>query len=229
METSSEKTLRPRGTRGRFVLPVFLETPADPDSNDSVSGLRDSHGPVREWRALARDLGEGGMSLEVGERLETGSRLLCSFALPEDPARRIVARATVVWSAPTERGATIGLRFDEISDPDRLRVHEHLAQERAREGVARLRIEGVRHVLCTRVEGSDDRGVTLGAELPFFRVGSTVSVAPPAPGEGHAPPRLGRIVSVNVPPCDGGEVPKIRIGIVYDDANDAAATATPEL
>jgi hypothetical protein len=83
-------------------------------------------------RALTADLSGSGVGLAEPSAEPEGSRVLVSLPLPDSPARPVVAVGQVVREgAAGPEGAAAGIRFVEISEPDRERIiHFTFAKQR---------------------------------------------------------------------------------------------------
>jgi c-di-GMP-binding flagellar brake protein YcgR len=83
--------------------------------------------------AETRDISVGGVSVLSSEALVEGSSVALSLILTqdgiEDPREEpLETRATVMWSAATESGATmVGLRFVQLSPEQRAHLERMLA------------------------------------------------------------------------------------------------------
>ncbi len=171
---------------------------------------------------FGHDLSEGGLSLDVDQSVRPASRCTCTFTLP-DEVEPVVARSTVVWSSAQGDGVRLGIRFDDLSAEDHERVRRHLSRQRAFDGRARVRLEGLPHLLTTHVATASPHGATLLADLPFFRLGSRVAVVPPLEDGTYGDLRVGHITRIAVDESSRGEVPQIRIRVAYDQAADVDA------
>jgi len=87
--------------------------------------------PSSPWRLLAEDVSEGGMRLSTVDIVPVGSRLLMALDAEDAPAP-IRAVGTVVWvaQAPYQERWSVGVRFSELAESDRMRL-QRLGSDRA--------------------------------------------------------------------------------------------------
>jgi uncharacterized protein (TIGR02266 family) len=81
-----------------------------------------------EFESLSEGIGGGGLFLERGDPLPTGSQVEVQFALPDRPTELLRAKGTVVWIRTKPERYTffpgMGVQFTEISEDARHRLLE---------------------------------------------------------------------------------------------------------
>lgn len=81
--------------------------------------------------AFTRDVGAGGISIIVNEKIETATTLLLKIYLPEynDPLRakgKVVWRQESIFKLPKTTRYDIGIEFLEISEEDKQKISEYV-------------------------------------------------------------------------------------------------------
>jgi DNA-binding response OmpR family regulator len=146
-------------------------------------------GGAGDVKAKTSDLGEGGIAVQVSQRLENGAVMNVHFILP-DSEYRIEARAEIAW---LNAGRSAGLRFTEIGPQARDKIKQWLDSQApdldSDDPPAACRLTdlslggcylelGAPFPLRTKVT------LSLGAATPDLKVEGTVLVAHPEVGMG---------------------------------------------
>jgi uncharacterized protein (TIGR02266 family) len=174
-------------------------------------------GSPHEGRAL--NLSRSGMFVSSDQVFDRGTSLTLAFSLPD--TQTISAKASVVrrmeMDTPTER-AGMALRFDELEPLSAARIGRFVSDRtRPASGeTVRLKLGDLGYPINARTHSAWENVLSVDAELPFLRLGSSVSL-PQAQGfNGNI-----RWVSIHVAPEDG--VPRINIGIEMDQLREMDA------
>ena len=172
-------------------------------------------GEVLSGRGL--NLSCGGIFVRTEELLAEGTRVRLGFALPG--GRPLCTNATVLRAVPAtdaREHAGLALCFDELSASALREIDAYLESflRPADEQRVRLQLGDAGLAINARPQSCWGNFLSVSAELPFLRVGSTVRLldASGAPVESGAI----RWVSVQVPPETG--VPRLHIGIEVEAA-----------
>lgn len=87
---------------------------------------------VVKERTLGKNVGEGGIRIPTREKLSLGAALDLEITLPYDPMV-VYAQGEVAWiredRTDSSRPFDIGIRFSNISDYDRKRLHTYIAHQ----------------------------------------------------------------------------------------------------
>ncbi len=185
--------------------------------------LFQAEGSPYEGRAL--NLSRSGMFVAASQVFDRGTSLTLAFSLPD--AQPVSVRASVVrrleLDTPSER-AGMALRFEELEPLSAARIGRFVS-ERTRPAsgeTVKLKLGDLGYPIKARTHSAWDNVLSVDAELPFLRLGSSVSL-PQAQGFNGAI----RWVSVHVAPEDG--VPRLNIGIEMDELREMdAALFDPE-
>jgi hypothetical protein len=176
----------------------------------------------------AVNLSRSGVFVRTQRCLPVGAQIGFRFSLPAGEV--VSGSATVIrgvlpaeWSEPTG----IALRFDALSYGCEVLLDSFLARRlKPAEGpTVRLELGELGCPIRARAHSSWNNVFSVDAELPFLRIGSTVTI-PLAdenePGQGNI-----RWVSVHVPPESG--IPRINIGIELDPQEQPVQVADEAL
>jgi hypothetical protein len=164
---------------------------------------------IRRGRTV--DLSTGGMRIDLDEGLDEGEKVLFRIDLGDgfDPA---VQGGEVVWSAP-DRGT--GVRFTSAGEVEGPPALDEDASPPPDAGAdVRLEIERMDHPLKVRCVEALPEGLVVRTDLPFLRMGRTVSATYAAP-DGSEGRLEGVLSSVSLLPEDS-PVPAIRLEIRTD-------------
>jgi len=181
-----------------------------------------------------QDVGEGGLFLKTEFPLDPGTRFGCRFHIGGEP---LLAEGEVAWirNGPPEGDPPpgMGVRFVAVDPADAHRLQSYVSgAEVGDEAVVMddgalprvtFRLHGVGNPVPGEFRAMSDDGLAAVAELPFLQVGSTVRVTIDD-GETEGP-KAGRIAWLALEQDDEveeGAAPRIRLGIHFDDAPEAA-------
>lgn len=160
----------------------------------------------------ALNISVGGMFVRAPVVLESETKIQVRFELPTTDL--IVADATVLRTIEAEavdEPPGMALRFDAMDDWCQAQINRFI-DDRSRPGsgeAVRLKIADVGTPMKAKVQSSWDNIVSVDAELPFLRLGSSVHLEPSQ----SARPADGQIRWVAVHICPESGVPRLNIGI----------------
>lgn len=124
----------------------------------------------------------GGLSMRASQVPEVGSRMSCSFECP--PTGEIIeVEGDVVWARTSGVSmGEFGLRFTAVSQTAERALRELVfsAVEETREtdsSMARILLDGMPSPIVGRVAHRDRDVITVEQELPFLRLGQSLSIA----------------------------------------------------
>jgi uncharacterized protein (TIGR02266 family) len=176
----------------------------------------------------ALNLSCGGIFVRTDQLLEEGTRVRLGFAIPG--GRPLCTNATVLRAVQTvdvREPAGLALCFEELSASALREIDAYLESflRPADEQRVRLQLGEAGLAINARPQSCWGNFLSVSADLPFLRVGSTVRLLD-ATG---APLEDGEIrwVSVQVPPETG--VPRLHVGIEVASAQAAAELLEPEI
>ncbi|MFH2008804.1 MAG: PilZ domain-containing protein [bacterium] len=182
-----------------------------------------------------QDVGEGGLFLKTEFPLDPGTRFGCRFHIGSEP---LLAEGEVAWirNGPPEDDPPpgMGVRFVAVDPADAHRLQAFVSGAEPSDGALAVddealprvtfRLHGVGNPIPGEFRAMSDNGLAAVAELPFLQVGSTVQVTIDEPGSKG--PKAGRIAWLALEredEEDEGQVPRIRLGIHFDDTLEAAS------
>lgn len=200
--------------------------PRKPAVLDVDCATEDMSAPVT---LTTKDVGEGGLFIQTEYPLEAGSRFGTRFDLGDGSP--ILAECEVAWVRTGPPEATpppgMGVRFVALEPRDAARLKGWITGEEVADGAetprVTFRIEGLGQTVPGEFRASSDDGMSAVAELPFLKIGSAVQVTVDQPGA--TGPRTGRIAWLVMEDCEdeiAGAPPRVRIGINFDPAAEAA-------
>lgn len=180
---------------------------------------------------VTKDVGAGGLFIRTEYPLETGTRFGTRFDLGD--GKPILAECEVAWirTGPPEiqPAPGMGVRFVALEPLDARRLEAWVTGEEATEDGEKprmtFRIEGLAQTVPGELRASSEEGMSAVAELPFLQVGSAVQVT--VDDAGAAGPRAGRIAWLVMEDNEDDDTgpPRVRIGIHFDPAAEAALAA----
>jgi len=181
-----------------------------------------------------QDVGEGGIFLRTEFPLDPGTRFGCRFHIGTEP---LLAEGEVAWvrNGPPENDPPpgMGVRFVAVNPVDSERLRQFVlgieAEPDAVDGElprVSFQLHGLGAPLPGEFRAMSENGIAAVAELPFLRIGSTVQVNIDEPGrEGPLSGRIAWLALERDDDADENEVPRIRLGIHFDDASEATQAA----
>ncbi len=172
-----------------------------------------------------QDVGEGGLFLKTHLPLNPGTRFGCRFHIGGEP---ILAEGEVAWVRTGEPDSDpppgMGVRFVAVHPEDAQRLRQFvlgLEPDPDQEGDlprVSFQLRGLGQPLPGEFMAMSESGLAAVAELPFLKLGSTVTVNIDEPGrEG---PISGQIAWLSLEQDDlpEGAAPRIRLGIHFHGA-----------
>ena len=187
---------------------------------------------IPAFEAESVDVSARGMHVRTAYLPELNAPLVCRF---EDQGREIIVEGAVAWRREGARGGEFGIQFTALdassvealrdlcgvpnAGSDSAAPDESEAKNPAGSRV-RLHIDGLGSPMKARVRGASDRGVQVGSNLEFLKVGRRLEVEDLERGA----KREAFIDSVSVAIDPKTQVPQLVVALRYEEVEES----TPE-
>jgi hypothetical protein len=187
---------------------------------------------IPAFEAESVDVSARGMHVRTAYLPELNAPLVCRF---EDQGREIIVEGAVAWRREGARGGEFGIQFTALdaSSVEALRdlcgvrsadsdtaASEQTEAKNPPGSRVRLHIDGLGSPMKARVRGASDRGVQVGSNLEFLKVGRRLEVEDLERGA----KREAFIDSVSVAIDARTQVPQLVVALRYEEAEET----TPE-